>query len=147
MEGSQALSSMDTKSLEVLSTSHGRDTLLFIASRAKLAVIPSLCVFRVDRTHRSYRPDAGPQRPVNGCSPHVTSVQTQSLNLNGQLPHINSQVMTECSIVPRLNAPLPSPVIKTDASGRVEKTPYEGVTAILALRVINRCVVWPWAGT
>ena len=51
MEGSQALSSMDTKSLEVLSTSHGRDTLLFIAPWAKLAVTPSLGKFWEDRTH------------------------------------------------------------------------------------------------
>ena len=84
MEGSQALSSMDTKSSKVLSTSHGRDTLLFIALWAKLAVTPSLGVFRVDRTRRSNRPDAGPQRPVNGCSPHVATVQLQSLDLNGQ---------------------------------------------------------------
>ena len=31
MEGSQALTSMDTKSLKVLSTSHGRDHLILIA--------------------------------------------------------------------------------------------------------------------
>ena len=85
MEGSQALSSMDTKSPEVLNASHGRDTLLFIAPRAKLAVTPSLGKTRGDRTLRSDRPDAGPQRPVNGCLPHVASVQPQSLDLNGQV--------------------------------------------------------------
>ena len=85
MEASQALTSMDTKSPEVLYSSHGRDPFLFIAPWAKLAVTPSLGKTRDDRTLRSYRPDAGPQRPVNGCSPHVTSVQTQSLDLNGQV--------------------------------------------------------------
>ena len=85
MEGSEALTSMDTKSLEVLNTSHGRDTLLFIAPRAKLAVTPSLGIFRVDRTRRSYRPNVGPQCPVNGCSPRVVFVQPQSLDLNGQV--------------------------------------------------------------
>ena len=47
------LPSMDTKSLEVLSTSHGRGPLLFIAPRAKLAVTPSLGNGRADRTLRS----------------------------------------------------------------------------------------------
>jgi len=85
MEGSQALTSMDTKSPEVLNPSHGQDTLLFIALRAKLAVAPSLGKTRDDRTRWSKRPDAGPQRPVNGCLPHVASVQPQSLDLNGQV--------------------------------------------------------------
>ena len=51
MGGSQALSSMDTKSPKVLRTSHGRDQLLSIAPWAKLAVTPSLDKFRDDRTH------------------------------------------------------------------------------------------------
>ena len=85
MEGSQALTSMDTKSPKVLSTSHGRGHLLFIAPRAKLAVTSSLGKTQDDRTLRSYRPDAGPQRPVNRCSPHVASVQPQSRDLNGQV--------------------------------------------------------------
>ena len=75
MEGSQALSSMDTKSPKVLNASQGRDHLLFIAPSAKLAVTPSLGKTQDDRTLQSYRPDAGPQRPVNGCSPCVTSIQ------------------------------------------------------------------------
>ena len=114
MEGSQALSSMDTKSPEVLSTSHGRDPLLFIAPWAKLAVTPSLGKTRFDRTLRSYRPDAGPQRPVNGCSPRVASIQPQSLDLNGQ-------VMTERSTVTRPNAPLPSPAISKEAPFMTER--------------------------
>ena len=72
MEGSQALSSMDTKSLEVLNTSHGRDHLLFIAPRAKLAVTPSLAKFQDDRTRRSFAPDAsGPLCPVAADPPRV----------------------------------------------------------------------------
>ena len=85
MEGSQALTSMDTKSPEVLSTSHGQDPLLFIAPWAKLAITSSLGKTRGDRTLQSDRSDVGPQRPVNGCSPRVTSVQPQSLDLNGQV--------------------------------------------------------------
>ena len=50
MEGSQALSSMDTKSPKVLSTSHGRGHLLFIAPWAKLAITPSLGKSQADRT-------------------------------------------------------------------------------------------------
>ena len=57
MEGSQALTSMDTKSPEVLNSSHGRDHLLFIAPWAKQAVTPSLGKFRDDRTHMSFAPD------------------------------------------------------------------------------------------
>ena len=60
MEGSQALTSMDTKSPVVLSTSDGQDPLLFIAPWAKLAVTPSLGKTQDDRTLRSYRPDVGP---------------------------------------------------------------------------------------
>ena len=41
---------MDTKSPKVLSISHGRRPLLFIAPRAKLAVTPSLGKNRADRT-------------------------------------------------------------------------------------------------
>ena len=58
MEGSQALSSMDTKSPKVLSTSHGRDHLLFIAPQAKIAITPSLSVFWDDWTRRSCALDA-----------------------------------------------------------------------------------------
>ena len=54
MEGSQALTSMDTKSPEVLSISHGRGYLLFIAPWAKLAVTPSLGKTQDDQTLRSY---------------------------------------------------------------------------------------------
>ena len=57
MEGSQALPSMDTKFPKVLSLFHGQDTLLFIAPWAKLAVTPSLGIFRDDRTPRSCAPD------------------------------------------------------------------------------------------
>ena len=48
LEGSQTLSSMDTKSPKVLNLSHGQDTPLFIAHRPNRAVIPFL---RNDRTH------------------------------------------------------------------------------------------------
>ena len=81
MEGSQALSSIDTKSLEVLHPSHGRDHLLFIAPRAKLAVTPSLGKTRDDRTLWSYRLDAGPQSGQR----MLATVQPQSLDLNGQV--------------------------------------------------------------
>ena len=117
MEGSQALLSMDTKSPEVLNTSHGRDTLLFISPWAKLAVTPLLGKFWDDRTLRSYRPDAGPQCPVNGCSPRVTSIQPQLLDLNGQ-------VMTErsCSSDQTQNPSVQSFLVRfqsrPDASGR-----------------------------
>ena len=86
MEGSQALTSMDTKSLEVLYPSHGRGPLLFIAPRAKLAVTPSLGNGRDDRTLRSDRPDARPQRPVMRYSPRVPCVQRSSSDPNGHLP-------------------------------------------------------------
>ena len=55
MEGSQALTSMDTKSLEVLLASHGRGPLLFIAPRAKLAV--TLHWAKIGPTGRSGRVD------------------------------------------------------------------------------------------
>ena len=104
MEGSQELSSMDTKSPKVLNSCHARDPLLFIAPWAKLAITPSLGTARGDRTLRSDRPDAPSQRapsqrPVNGCTPRVASVQPQSLDLNGWLSRTNSQVMTGRSTV------------------------------------------------
>ena len=55
MQGSRALTSMDTKSPEVLSTSHGRGHLLFIAPRAKIVVTPSLGRFQDDRTRPVWR--------------------------------------------------------------------------------------------
>ena len=72
MEGSQALSSMDTKSPEVLSTSHGQDTLLFIAPRAKLAVTPSLRKTQDDWMRRSCAPDAS-----NRCLTATCPIQTK----------------------------------------------------------------------
>ena len=73
MEGSQALSSMDTKSPKVLNASHGRRPLLFIAPRAKLVVTPSLGNCRVDRTLRS--PDDSHVSPAfNGILPISTVV-------------------------------------------------------------------------
>ena len=54
------------------------DHLLFIAPRAKIAVTPSLGVFRVDRTRWSDRPDAPCQRPINGWLPHHPSLQMLS---------------------------------------------------------------------
>ena len=53
------------KVLEVLSTSHGRDHLLFIAPWIKIAVTPSIGVFWDDRTRRSYRPHTPYQRPIS----------------------------------------------------------------------------------
>ena len=94
---------MDTKSPEVLDSSHGRGHLLFIAPWAKLAITPSLGKFQDDRTLRSDQPDAGPQRPVNGCSPRVASIQPQLLGLN-------SQMMTGRSTVPRLDTGPQCPV-------------------------------------
>ena len=75
MEGSQALTSMDTKSLEVLHTSHGRGPLLFIAPRAKLAVTPSLGNGRADRTL-----DLSVRSPADD---HVSRFQ-RSLELTGR---------------------------------------------------------------
>ena len=103
---------MDTKSPKVLNTSHDRDPLLSIAPRDKLAVTPSLGKTRDNRTLRLYRPDAPCQRPVNGCTPCVTSVQPQSFDLNGQ-------VMTGRSTVPRPDVPLPSPVVSREEGFRV----------------------------
>ena len=76
MEGSQAFTSMDTKSPEVLSSSHGRDHLLFIAPWAKLAVTPSLGKFQDDRTH--------PASVRSLYAIHVLlCVQPEPPNLNG----------------------------------------------------------------
>ena len=63
---------MNTKSPEVLNSSHGRDHLLFIAPWAKLAVTPSLGKFWDDRTRKSFAPDtSGRLCPVVADPPHV----------------------------------------------------------------------------
>jgi len=125
MEGSQALTSMDTKSLEVLSTSHGRGPLLFIAPRAKLAVTPSLGNGRDDRTLRSDRPDAGPQRPVTRYSPRVPCVQRSSSDPNGHLPTGRS-TSTDRTLDPQrpvVSSKLPSMTgrVRSNAIGRSQR--------------------------
>jgi hypothetical protein len=89
LEGSQALSSMDTKSPKVLNFSHGRGALLFIAQRLKIAV-SIFCALTGraglgDRMHRSLH-------PIAPSLPRVTSylktvVATQWLSLHA-LAHL-----------------------------------------------------------
>ena len=148
MDGSQALTSMDTKSLEVLSSSHGRRPLLFIAPRAKLAVTPSLGVFRVDRTqhrtlhrmHRSRIPDVS-GRPwwltrLDGGAPGQLSVYVRC-----ERPVIGSIRGNGYDDLNRTHGSLAAtehvrysdrtrPVCTVDASGaasdRLEKRPVKG---------------------
>ena len=132
MEGSQALSSMDTKSPEVVET-----PFLFIAPWAKIAVTPSLGIFRVDWMH-----------PANVRSRYAVHVslcaQPKSPNLNGnfvcqrlrcdQTQHSEDDRTLLC-LSPVISIELPEPLFCDRTRSLLLDWTQTNVRSVLCLRI------------